>query len=263
VPESCLATVLVAACVPSIVDVSRLAPGEVRPLVFRVGRGVELAGRLLELAGAPLVGAEVALTRGEVPGLEAPRGGRTTTGMRTANGPRSVTVPARHGTLRSTPEGSFRFEGLSPGRHAVSVRIGTHAIRDWTVDVTRESTPPVELRMPPRGTLEVQLEPKVGALVRGAMLFLTPAGWLEDHTIEPALWPTRTSEDRPWADELGRFAALEVGSGTWDVGGVWNGAVDAGEPVSWHFQRPGLDVQPGEVERLLAQIETVTVIHLV
>lgn len=254
VAGSCAATVHVDGCVPSLLDVPDLGPGEVRSLVFHVGRGLTLRGRLLEFDGTPLVDAEVALTRGDLPGLEPPRGGYLTTGVRTAIGNRSATIPARIATIRSGVDGDFRFEGLSPGRHTLSVHVGPLAIRDWAIDVAREAVSPVELRMPPRGSLQIEVVPRPGVDLSGLQSMMLPTGWSDDYTVPPAVWPARTHSGRTLADEGGRFAPVVVVAGNWDVWVHLPHVVGEG-PLQFNFQRPAVVVAPNETTRVSIDFE--------
>lgn len=120
--------------------------GEPQPLTIAVKRGLELRGRVLDVAGQPAPGVQVSAqaTGGEVSRLR---------------------MPSSFGAARSGPDGSFVIEGLAPGKHEVRGSTDDGASARVLADAGADD---VILRMERSGAVQGRVKTADGAPAAGA-----------------------------------------------------------------------------------------------
>ncbi len=129
------------------------AEGEAQALTIAVKRGLELRGRVLDVAGQPAPGVQVSAqaTGGEVSRLR---------------------MPSSFGAARSGPDGSFVIEGLAPGKHEVRGSTDDGASARVLADAGADD---VILRMERSGAVQGRVKTADGAPAAGAKVRISAA----------------------------------------------------------------------------------------
>jgi hypothetical protein len=156
------------------------AEGEAQALTIAVKRGLELRGRVLDVAGQPAPGVQVSAqaTGGEVSRLR---------------------MPSSFGAARSGPDGSFVIEGLAPGKHEVRGSTDDGASARVLADAGADD---VILRMERSGAVQGRVKTADGAPAAGAKVrMFGSVQYLGDTTT----------------DEAGAFSLEQVPTGEYDV----------------------------------------------
>jgi hypothetical protein len=173
--------------------VDALAPGETRDVTVSLARGVALRGRVVDSAGRPIAGVAVQVTRGEHPGHDRAGAGESmTSGFRDGKS-FVLRIGYRDDATTTAEDGSFTFDGLGSGTHALLALRGPWNDTTTTVELPR--TEPVVLTLPDAAPLAVRLRLPEGESPAGLVLQLQPA---KGQPHDPLRMARTTGADPQW-----------------------------------------------------------------
>lgn len=171
---------------PRDIPLADFQPGETRAVHLELGRlGSSLEGRVLPIQPHSKSDQRVRIVRGERPAHARPGNARVIVA--------GETLPAAEASLQVESDGTFRFEGLEPGRWTVSTEWGATLGAFVTCDVPQAE--PVRLAPPETGTLAGRLLFPDGAHSENVGLMVRELEGERAGLLHGSLEPRRTLED--------------------------------------------------------------------
>lgn len=199
-----------------------LVRDEVREVRVEVGAaGARLVGRIVDSSGAPLEGATVEWTPGEVAGV--PKG-------MSASG-RNGRLPNLEESYRSDREGRFQVAGAGAGKHTFRARFSPWITATRTVELPLADGEEFVIQAPEAGWLEGSLQLPPGASTEGVSLGFDGGALEDDMFLMQRMFARDGAEDlggRVEADGSFRYGPLPLG----ELDVTWQFDIDLGGGAS-------------------------------